>query len=487
MNFKDLSLEEIIKKIKSCETTNKEVFNYFLKRIKKYDNKLKVFNFIDEVWSKETSKEKILAWIPIAVKDIFAEKWKLTTWSSKMLKNFIPPYDATVISKLKECWMISIWKLNMDEFAMWTTWENSRFKNTLNPWWTNRIPWGSSSWSAAAVAAWLVPAALWTDTWWSLRQPASMCWVVWFKPSYWRNSRYWVFPMASSLDCPWTITKTVKDAWILYEIMNWEDEKENTTIPWKDIIDKKIWKPPDLKWFKIWLPKEYFEEGLDTWVKNKIKEAVEKMKELWAKIKQISLPMTKYAIAAYYIIVPAEVSTNLARLDWIRYWYDSGKIHESLNEIYLNNRWEWLWYETKRRTIIWSHVLSSGFYDAYFTKASKIRTLIIEDFDKAFNEIDAIISPVSPSVAWKIWEKIDDPLKLYLADIFTVPASLAWLPWISVPCGFTESEDEQKEKLPVWLQILAPRLQEQRLLEIANIYEKNTMWKEKMIPKGFED
>ena len=485
MTLKDLSLEEIIQKIKSWEKTAKEVFDYFFDRIEKYNPNLWTFNTVNKDWFKIDDKDSKLAWIPIAVKDIFAEKWIITSGSSKMLENFKTPYDATIIKKMKEAWMNSIWKLNMDEFAMWTTGENSRFKNTLNPWWENRIPGGSSSWSASSVAAWLVPAALWTDTWWSLRQPASMCWVVWFKPSYWRNSRYWVFPMASSLDCPWTITKTVKDAWILYEIMNWEDEKENTTLPWKDIIDNKIWDTNDLKWFKIWVPKEYFEEGLDDGVKKTIEEAIEKMKSLWAEIKHISLPMTRYAIASYYIIVPAEVSTNLARLDWIRYWYDSEKFHESLNELYLNNRWGWIWDESKRRTIIWSHVLSAGFYDAYFTKAAKVRTLIIEEFKKAFLEVDAIVSPASPSVAWKIWEKSDDPLKIYLADTFTIPASLAWLPWISVPCGFAKSEDEEKENLPVWLQILTPRFEEQRLLEIANAYEKNAWWKEKMIPKGF--
>ena len=485
IDFKDLSLEEIINKIKSLETTSEEVFNYFLKRIETYDKKLGAFNFINKNWLNtedlKTFLNKPLAWIPIAVKDIFAEKWIPTTASSKMLGNFIPPYDATIIKKLKESWMNSIWKLNMDEFAMWSSWENSGFKNTINPWGTNRVPWGSSSWSAVSVSAWLVPASLWTDTGGSIRQPAGLCWVVGFKPSYWRNSRYWIFPMASSLDCPWTITKTVKDAGILYEIMNWEDIKENTSVPWKDIINKKIWETKDLKKFKIWVPKEYFDKWLDLWVKKTVKEAIEKMRELSVEIKEISLSMTKYAIASYYIIVPAELSANLARLDWIRYWYNSDKTHKNLDELYLNNRWEWLWDEAKRRIIIWSYVLSAWFYDAYFTKATKIRTLIIEDFKKAFKEVDAIVSPVSPSVAWKIWEKIDDPLKLWLADSFTIPASLAWLPWISVPCWFAESEDKEKEKLPVWLQILTPRLEEQKLLEIANVYEQNSWWKKKCI------
>lgn len=487
MKLKDLSLEEIIEKIKNKEVESEYVFKYFLKRIEKYDKKLHSFNYINKDWFK-SNPDSVLAWIPIWVKDIFAEKWIPTTWSSNMLKDFVPPYDATVIKKLNEAWMSSIWKLNMDEFAMWSTWENSAFWPTLNPWWTNRVPGWSSSGSASAVAAWLIPAALWTDTGWSLRQPASFCWVVWFRPWYGRNSRLWVFPMASSFDCPWTITKTVKDAWLLYEIMNWEDPSENTSLPWKDIIDPKIWQTKDLKWFKIWVPKEYFEEGLDVWVRNTINEAIDKLKELWAEIKQVSLPMTKYAIAAYYIIVPAEVSTNLWRLDGIRYGHNSDKAYQSMDELFINNRWEGLWEQAKIRTIIWSYVLSSWFYDAYYKKASQVRTLIIEDFNKVFEEVDVLVTPVAPSVAWKIWDKSEDPLKMYLADAYTIPASLAWLPWISVPCGFADSEnDDNAEKMPVWLQIIAPNLEEQKLLEIANIYEKNTNWREQMIPEWYED
>lgn len=486
MKLKDLSLEEIILKIKSKELESKQVFDYFLSRIEKYDKSLNSFNYINKDWFNANT-DSILAWIPIWVKDIFAEKWIPTTWSSNMLKDFIPPYDATVIKKLYEAWMSSIWKLNMDEFAMWSSWENSAFWPTINPWWKNRIPWGSSSGSASAVSAWLIPCALWTDTWWSLRQPASLCGVVWFRPWYGRNSRFWVFPMASSFDCPGTITKTVKDAWILYEIMNWEDSLENTSIPWKDIIDPKIWETKNLKWFRIWIPKEYFEEWLDKWVRETIEKAIDKLKELWAEIKEVSLPMTKYAIAAYYIIVPAEVSTNLWRLDWIRYWHNSSKTHESMDELFINNRWDWLWEQAKIRTIIWSYVLSSWFYDAYYKKASQVRTLIIEDFKNVFNEVDILVTPVSPSVAWKIWDKSEDPLKMYLADAYTIPSSLAWLPWISIPCWFAESQDKEKEILPVWLQIIAPNLEEQRLLEIASVYEKNTNWRGQMIPKWFDD
>lgn len=487
MNFKDLSLEEIILKIKSGETTSEEVFKYFLNRIEKYDEKVQSFNFVNTDWlNTEASKDSALAWAPIAVKDIFCEVWIPTTASSKMLENFKPPFDAFVIKNLKEAGFSSLWKVTMDEFAMWSTNETSALKKAVNPWWTNRIPGGSSGWSAASVAAWLAPASLWTDTGWSIRQPASMCNIVWFKPSYGRNSRNWVIAMASSLDCPWTLTKTVKDSAILYEIMNGNDPLENTSLPGKDIIDPKIWETSDLKWKKIWVPKEYFEEGLDAWVRKVIEEAIEKMKELWAEIKEVSLPMTKYAIATYYILMPAEVSTNLARFDWLRFGHSSEKNYESMDEFYINNRSEGFWKEQKRRIILGSYVLSAWFFDAYYRKATQIRTLIIEDFKKAFEEVDAIVSPVSPTVAWKIWEKIDDPVKMYLADAYTIPASLAWLPGISVPAWFAESSDSEKELLPVWLQILTPRLEEQRLFEIANVFEKATNYA-KQTPKWFED
>lgn len=484
MNLKDLSLEQIIKKIETWEISKEESFDYFLKRIEKYDDKVNAFNFVNTNWLNK--EEGILNGAPIAVKDIFCETWINTTCSSNMLKEFKSPYDSTVIKNLKEAWMSSLGKVTMDEFAMWSTNESSALKKAINPWWTNRIPGGSSWWSAAAVAAWLAPAALGTDTGWSIRQPASMCNVVWFKPSYWRNSRYWVMAMASSLDCPWTLTKTVKDSAILYNVMNGYDEKENTSLPGKDIIDDKIWNTKDLKWYKIWIPKEYFEEWLDEWVRKTIEDSIEKLKELWAEIKEVSLPMTKYAIATYYIIMPAEVSTNMSRYDWLRFGHSSDKWYESTDELFMNNRWEWFWDEVKRRIVLWSYVLSAWFYDAYFKKATQIRTLIIKDFEKAFEEVDAIVSPVSPNVAWKSWEKIDDPVKMYLSDAYTIPASLAWLPWISVPAGFAKSEDSEKELLPVWMQILTPRLEEQRLFEIAHVFEQNTKYWEKK-PEGFDD
>ncbi len=483
--MKDLSLIEIIEKIKSKETTPEKVWDYFLWRIEKFDSQIWAYNFVNKN-GLNNDTNSVLAGAPIWIKDIFCETGIPTTCSSKMLENFIPPYDATVIKNLKNAWFSSIGKLNMDEFAMGSTTENSAFKNTLNPWGTARIP-GWSSWgSAAAVAAWLCPAALGTDTGWSIRQPASMCNVVGFKPSYGRNSRYGVIPMASSLDCPGTLTKTVRDAWLLYDVMNGGDVLENTSIDGKDTINPSIWEKKDVKWLKVGLPKEYFEEGIDAGVKEVIMQAVEKFKELWAEIVDISLPMTKYAIATYYIIVPAEVSTNLGRLDGLRYWYTSDKSYSSMNDFYLHNRWEWFGEEAQRRSILWAYVLSAWFYDAYFKKAWQIRTLIIEDFKKAFDKVDVIISPVVPSVAWKIGEKIDDPLKNYLADAYTIPASLAGLPGISVPAWFAVSEDNEKELLPVGVQILAPQFQDEKVLEVAHVFEQATQYGKKN-PQGFED
>lgn len=486
MNFKDLSLIEIIEKIKSGETDKKTVFDYFLNRIETYDDKVKSYNFINKNGLSSLDNDSLLAWVPIAIKDIFCEKGIPTTWASKMLENFKPPYNSTLIERLLESGMSSLGKVNMDEFAMGSTTWNSAVQTTLNPWGQDRVPGGSSWGSSASVAAGLAPAALWTDTGWSIRQPASLCGIVWFKPSYGRNSRYWVSAMASSLDCPWTLTKTVRDAALLYEITNGLDPLENTSVAWKDTIDSKIWETKDLKWTKVWVPKQYFEEGLDAWVKEVIEKAILDMKNAWAEIVEIDLPMTKYAIATYYILMPAEVSTNLSRLDGVRYWLNSKKPYSSTDELFMNNRGEGLWDEAKRRIVLGSYVLSAWYYDAYYKKAAKVRTLIIEDFKKAFDKCDVIVWPVSPSVAWKVWEKDDDPLKMYLSDSYTIPASLAWLPAISVPAWFAKSEDFENEDMPVWLHMITSQFEEQKLFEIAGVYESITNhWK--AFPKGFED
>ena len=484
MNLAYKSLTELKQLIDSGEISAKEVWNYFLKRNEKYNKKLNAFLHI--LWKFEEKPDTLLWGLPLWIKDIFCENAIPTSGASKMLKDFQPPYDASVITKLKQAGMNSFGKCNMDEFAMGSSGENSAFWNTINPWGTGRIPGGSSSGSAAAVAAWLVPASLWTDTGWSIRQPASMCGVVGFKPTYGRNSRYGIMPMTSSLDSPGTLTYTVRDAALLYEIMNGYDEHESSSLPGKDVINESIWSTEDLKWVKIGVPKEYFEEGLDAGVREQIEKTINAMQELWAERVDISLPMTRYAVAAYYVICPAEVSTNLARLDGIRYGYNSRVPNENLEEIYLHNRGEGLGAEPQRRSILGSYVLSAGFYDAYFKKAAQVRTKIIQDFEKAFQNVDIIVWPTAPSVAWKIGEKSEDPLKMYLADSYTIPASLAGLPGLSLPCGFAKSEDDDQELLPVWVQILCPRLQEERLFEIAHVLEKYLDIRDQLIPKGFE-
>lgn len=471
MELKNLSLIEIIDLIKNKKTTAKDVNIYFQNRIKELDPKIEAFNHINAL-NEDYNEDSLLAWVPIWIKDVFCEKWIPTRAASKMLENFIPPYDATIIKNLKKAWMTSIGKLNMDEFAMWWSWETSAFRTTKNPWDITRIPGWSSSWSAAAVAAWMIPAALWTDTWWSIRQPASMCWVVWFKPTYWMNSRFWVIAMASSLDTPWTFTKNVRDASFLYEIMSSYDKNDATSVQENRKIDEKIWSKTDLKWVKIWVPKEYFIDWIEKWVNREIENTISKLKELWAEIVDISLPNTKYWLAVYYIIMPAEVSTNLSRYDWIRYGY-ANDAWLDINNLLKKNRWEWFWKEAQRRIMLWSFVLSSWFYDAYYKKASLVRQLIDKDFDEAFQKVDIIITPTAPSVAWKIWEKVDDPLKMYLSDIFTVNGSLSWLPWLSLPIWYSESEDNEKKILPVWLQILWPKFWEQKVFEVAHILEKN--------------
>ncbi|MDD2908113.1 MAG: Asp-tRNA(Asn)/Glu-tRNA(Gln) amidotransferase subunit GatA [Candidatus Gracilibacteria bacterium] len=484
MSFKDLSLEEIIGKINSKETTREEVFEYFMKRIEKYDSKIESFNFVNKDGLNKNAG--VLAGVPIAVKDIFCEVGVPTTCSSKILTDFKPPYNSTVIENLVNEGMSSLGKVTMDEFAMGSTNETSAFKKAINPWGTSRIPGGSSGGSAASVAAGLAPAALGTDTGGSIRQPASMCNIVGFKPSYGRNSRFGVMAMASSLDCPGTLTKTVKDSALLYDIMNGYDPKENTSLPGKDLINPEIWNKKDLKGYKIGVPKEYFEEGLDEGVRMRIEEAIMKLQELGAEIKEVSLPMTKYAVATYYIIMPAEVSTNLSRYDGLRFGHNSDETYQSTDELFINNRSEGFGDEAKRRIVLGSYVLSAGFYDAYFKKATQIRTLIIDDFNKAFEEVDAIVSPVSPNVAWKSGEKINDPVKMYLSDAYTIPASLAGLPGISIPAGFTKSEDDEAEELPVGLHLITPRLTEERLFEIAYVYEQATKFALKQAP-GFDD
>lgn len=466
MEFKNFSLLDLSDLLKTEKTTSKEIYDYFLERTKKYNPELNAFNTLPEDTPNIGSSGNPSMILPIGIKDAFCEKGIRTTSSSKMLENFIPPYESTVTERMKRAGYIGFGKTNMDEFALGGSGENSAFGATKNPWDLTRIPWGTSSGSAAAVAAWLVPAALGTDTGGSIRQPASMCGVVGWKPGYGRNSRYWVIAAASSLDTPWYLTKTVRDAWLLYEATAWHDVHDATSLQDPVTLDPKIWGKHDLKGIKIGIPKEYFIEGINLWVRREIEASIQTAKILWAEIIDISLPHTSYGISAYYIINPAEVASNLARYDGIRY----GHIADWWFDISLN-RSEWLGAESQRRSLVGSYVLSSGFYDAYYKKASAVRELIRDDFKKAFEQVDVILTPTAPTVAWKIGQKWDDPLALYLEDVFTVPASLAGIPGLTIPAWYASPADDPSIELPVWLQILGPVLGEEICLMVWHVLE----------------
>lgn len=463
MDYKNLSLLELSELIKNKKTTKQEIYTYFLERTKKYNEELNAFNTLpvdNPVFSNENS-------LPIAIKDIFCEKGILTTASSKMLENFVPPYESTVTENLKNAGFVSFGKTNMDEFAMGGSGENSAFGPAHNPWDPTRIPGGSSSGSAVAVAAWLVPAALGTDTGGSIRQPASMCGIVGFKPSYGRNSRYGVMAMASSLDTPGYFTRTVRDAGLLYIATAGHDDRDATSLTEDIEIDSKIWERKDLKWIKVGIPKEYYIDGIDPGVRKTIETAIAKIREMWAEIVDISLPHTEHGVSVYYTICPAEVASNLARYDGIRY----GSLSNTPGDI-VENRSEGLGNEIQRRSLVGSYVLSSGFYDAYYKKATAVRELIRQDFANAFTQVDVIVTPTAPTVAWKIGSKGSDPLALYLEDIFTLPASLAWIPGLTVPVGYASPKDDSSIDLPVGMQILGPVLWEEKVLMVGHVIEQ---------------
>lgn len=468
MSIEFLSLAELADKIRSGELSQTEVRETFASRVRDLDSKIEAFNLVSDAFP-DVDPSLPLAGIPIGVKDVFCEKDVRTTASSRMLENFSAPYESTVTKRLKAAGAVSMGKLNMDEFAMGGSGENSALRITRNPWALDRIPGGSSSGSAAAVAAGLVPAALGTDTGGSIRQPASMCGVVGFKPTYGRISRYGVIAMASSLDTPGFFTRTVRDAATLYSVTAGHDPLDSTSLDLPATVDASIWDAKDLKGVRIGIPKEYFVDGLETGVKAAVDSAIAKARELGAEIKEISLPHTQYGLAVYYIVMPAEVSTNLARYDGLRFGHSS-----AVPSDIAKNRSEGFGKEAQRRIMLGSFVLSSGFYDAYYKKASLVRELIKKDFDDAFKEVDVIFTPTSPSVTWKIGEKSEDPLKMYLSDIFTVNGSLAQLPGLSLPIGYGRTEDGSGDgtELPIGLQILGPRLGEEAVFKVSHVMER---------------
>jgi len=358
----------------------------------------------------------------------------------------------------------------MDEFAMGSSGENCAFGPSRNPWAPDRVPGGSSSGSAVAVAAGMVPASLGTDTGGSVRTPASLCGIVGFKPTYGRNSRFGVIAMASSLDCPGTFTRTVRDAATLYEVTAGNDPMDSTSLTDPVSVDASIWDKKDLRGIRVGVPREYFREGLDAGVREQVEKAIVKMKSLGAEIVELTLPNSEYGLAVYYIVMAAEASTNLSRYDGIRFGHISGDGADIAK-----NRSEGFGPEPTRRIMLGSFVLSSGFYDAYYKRASLVRELIRDDFRQAFEKVDVIVGPVVPTVAWKIGEKVEDPLKMYLADIYTVPPSLAGIPGLSLPIGFTQPEDGSGDnvELPVGLHMLTGHLQEEKLFMVAHVLEQS--------------
>ena len=414
-----------------------------------------------------TGNNKPLSGIPIAIKDNMCTRDILTTCSSKILSNFIPPYESTVTTKLLENGYVLSGKTNMDEFAMGSSTENSGFQTTRNPWDTSRIPGGSSGGSAAAVAADECIAALGSDTGGSIRQPASFCGVVGMKPTYGRVSRYGLVAFASSLDQIGPITKNVTDAALLMKIISGRDPRDSTSAP-VEVPDFISELGKDIKGLRIGIPREYFIEGIDPEVEKSVRNAIKHFETLGAVPLEISLPHTNYAVAAYYVLATSEASSNLARYDGVKYGFRADS--KDLLDMYMNTRAQGFGPEVKRRIMLGTYTLSSGYYDAYYKKAQQVRTLIKNDFENAFRTVDLIVTPTSPTPAFRAGEKTDDPLQMYLADIFTISVNLAGVPAISIPCGFTSNN------LPVGLQLIARHFDEESLLQASYAYEQSTEW-----------
>ena len=477
MKLYQLTIQEAHRRLKQKEISSKDLTRAILDRINAVDDTVGAYITVDgeaamaqaEMADTAISEGRIksLTGIPIALKDLICTKDLRTTCASRILENFIPPYDATVVKKLKQEGAVIVGKLNMDEFAMGSSNEHSGFKLTRNPWDLTRIPGGSSGGSAAAIAADMCIAALGSDTGGSIRQPASHCGVVGLKPTYGRVSRFGLVAFASSLDQIGPLTKTVSDSAAMMNAIAGFDASDSTSVP-KDVPDYTSFLENGLKKMVVGIPKEYTAvRGLDPDVSTAVENAVRKIKELGADCVEISLPHSEFVVAVYYIIAPSEASSNLARYDGVKYGYRD-KDKAGLMEMYKSTRSKGFGPEVQRRILLGTYSLSAGYYDAYYGKASQVRTLIIEDFKNAFNSCDVILSPVAPTPAFKIGEKVDDPLTMYLSDIFTLSANLAGIPGISIPCGFSS------KGLPVGLQIMARHFEEGKLFRVAYNFEQAT-------------
>ena len=486
MDITELTVHELQEKLANKELTITDITQAYVDRINEKEKDVNAFvtpllddaiSQAKEIQTKVESGEVKgnFAGIPIGIKDNMCTKGVKTTCSSKMLENFVAPYSATVVEKLNDENIINLGKLNMDEFAMGSSTENSYFAKTKNPWNLNKVPGGSSGGSAAAVAANLVPWALGSDTGGSIRQPASLCGVVGLKPTYGLVSRYGLVAFASSLDQIGPITKDVMDSAMLLNIIAGHDEKDTTSVD----IEKKDYTKAlknDVKGLKIAVPKEFFAEGINEEVKATLEKAIKKYKELGAEVTEVSLDIAKYALATYYIIACAEASSNLGRFDGIRYGYRAPEAKD-LKEIFKKSRSEGFGEEVKRRIILGTYVLSSGYYDAYYKKAQQARTLVMKEFNKVFENYDVILTPTSPVTAFDIGSKSENPLEMYLADICTVSVNIAGLPGISIPCGV------DSEGLPIGMQLIGNKFQEETILNAAYTFEQATKFRENYKPE----
>ncbi|MGH7228303.1 MAG: Asp-tRNA(Asn)/Glu-tRNA(Gln) amidotransferase subunit GatA [Nitrospiraceae bacterium] len=478
-----LTLHELQQKFTNGEVTAREIVQAYSLRISQVEPKVKAFI----TFAKESSlaqadalDQKLKGWrrtmplmgMPLAVKDNICTEGVLTTCASRILGNFVPPYDATVIARLRGQGYLLLGKTNLDEFAMGSSTENSAFGPSRNPWNLGSIPGGSSGGSAAAVAADECVAALGSDTGGSIRQPAACCGVVGLKPTYGRVSRFGLVAFASSLDQIGPITKDVTDAAALLNVIAGHDPLDSTSanLPVPDYT--KVFRRKDLKKLRVGVPQEYFAEGLDPEVEQAVREAIEELKRLGGDIKEVKLPSTDAAIATYYLVATAEASSNLARYDGVKYGLRS-KQTKDLLEMYMMTRQEGFGPEVKRRIMLGTYALSAGYYDAYYGKAQAVRTLIRRDFEAAFQEVDLIVTPVMPTPAFKLGEKVADPLQMYLSDIYTISVNLAGIPAISLPCGFS------KAGLPIGLQVIGRAFEEETVLRAAHAYEQATMWRTK--------
>lgn len=483
MKLNELTIKQAHEGLKKKDFSSVDLTKACLDQIEKTDDKLQAFITVtkDQALAKAEAIDRVgdftnpLTGIPVSIKDLFCTQGVKTTAASKILKDYVPPYTATSVKKLEDQNAVMVGKVNLDEFAMGSSTENSGFFPTKNPWDQTRVPGGSSGGSAVSVAVGDCLYALGTDTGASIRLPASFCGVTGLKVTYGRVSRYGVMSYASSFDTIGPLTRTAEDAAIVLGVIAGQDPKDSTTSP-VAVPDYTANLSQDIKGLKIGIPKEYFADGIDADVKKSVQEAIKKLEELGAETIEVSLPLTKYAIATYYVLVKSEASSNLARYDGIR--YGSPASADNLLNHYLETRSQGFGPEVKRSIMMGTYTLSSGYYDAYYKKAAKVRTLIKQEFDKVFEQVDCLVSPVGPTAAFKLGDKIDDPLQMYLSDILCAPINIAGIPAISVPCGLVKPQDGDKE-LPVGLQIMGKQFDESRILQVAYNYQEATNWHNK--------